>query len=819
MKNAERFAEILREEINTICECESLSKTAIYLQLGQALDKKSGASVEKWATNRKTPAKTSDLEGLVHELSRRCGLQGDRLEEFLVTGGHPNPMAFVAPPPLYSLPREPFFTGREDKLTELLGYLHPGRVITLIGTGGIGKTTLLAETIERLAPDGRTCDKFPDGIFYYEFYKRPLVDVALEEIARTFGRDEQPANPQAAARRYLKGKQALLILDGAEEADDLDALLQVRQGCGVLIASRHAPAFRGDHRVDLDTLPMESAISVLKSWSTDQPDDPEIDVWRDERETNDIVAAQICEIIGCLPLALRLAGRNLGRYFPDASTFLDTLKSSPLALLDEERRQHHSVPYLLQAMIGKTSDDCRQILAVVGVLSYEAFDLEVMTTALGLPEHKVWPALNELTRLSLLNNIHRIERRYQVVHRLVHTYVADPTRELVAPQGMVKRLAQHYTSLANAQSKLGVSGYAVLDQQRSHVMEVLSACEQEAAWEDATSLVSSMDEYLHMQGYWTQRLAALQIGLTANEALDDHENEAALLGNLGTVYSDMGRVDEAIDCYEQSLVIHRELGDRQGEGYDLSSLGMVFADLGYVEEAVDYFKQALNVAREIGDRSGEGAELSSLGFAYARLGEIEEAIDSYEQALEIAREIEDRHGEGVALSYIGMAFAELEWMDQATDCFEQALAIAREVGDRSGECTQMGNLGGIYLELGQIEESIDLFNQGLSIAQEISEPINEANFLGSLGVVYASVDRMDEAIRSYEQALAITEEIGDRQGEATHLANLGSVFLEMDRVDDAIEACQQALDIYESIKSPDAETVRQWLVELTEQQD
>jgi hypothetical protein len=63
-------------------------------------------------------------------------------------------------------------------------------------------------------------DAFPDSLIFHSFYRQPEVAIALEQIARIYGEDPLPT-PALAAYRALNGRQALLIFDGAEEADDL----------------------------------------------------------------------------------------------------------------------------------------------------------------------------------------------------------------------------------------------------------------------------------------------------------------------------------------------------------------------------------------------------------------------------------------------------------------------------------------------------------------------------------------------------------------------------------------------------------------------
>eukprot|EP01051_Picozoa_sp_SAG22_P002448 SAG22_NODE_109_length_19706_cov_464.723772_13_plen_322_part_01 len=112
---------------------------------------------------------------------------------------------------------------------------------------------------------------------------------------------------------------------------------------------------------------------------------------------------------------------------------------------------------------------------------------------------------------------------------------------------------------------------------------------------------------------WTALLAEAR-------ALGHKQAEDIFLGNLGTVYNNLGRQAEAIDHHTQALAISREIGDRRGEGTDLGNLGIAYRSLGRQAEAIDHLTQALAISREVGDRRGEGNRLGNLGSAYDDLG-------------------------------------------------------------------------------------------------------------------------------------------------------------------------------------------------------
>lgn len=209
-------------------------------------------------------------------------------------------------PPLIRPERAKHFTDRETELAALLADLRPGRKVTLCGPGGMGKTALAAEAIWSLAPGDSLPERFPDGVYAYSFYNQPQAAVALEDMALAFGEEAKPT-PQAAARRALANRRALLLLDGAEDADDLPAVLQAAPTCGVIITTRRRSDAPADF-TDLSPLPPDEAATLLRRW-IGQP-----------LTIGEAEAGELCALVGYLPLAVRLAGRYLARSGDSAAT-------------------------------------------------------------------------------------------------------------------------------------------------------------------------------------------------------------------------------------------------------------------------------------------------------------------------------------------------------------------------------------------------------------------------------------------------------------------------------------------------------------------
>ncbi len=683
-------------------------------------------------------------------------------------------------PPLLPIPLElpatvEHFTGRETELVQLLTDLQPGRILTLTGPGGIGKSALAAEALRRLAPGDGPPDRFPDGIIFHNFHNQPQVALALEAIARAFDEEPRPT-PYDAARRVLAGRRALLLLDGAENADDLGAVLEVRGGCGVLITSRQRKDAAAGWQ-DIVPLPPDEAVALLQAWGG-------------ARAADETATRQICELVGGLPLAVRLTGRYLAQMEEEAADYLAWLKEMPLQALDHGQRRLESVPYLLERSLDRVSEETRQVLAVVGLLALAPFGREVVAAALEVSAGQVSRWLGELVNYGLLLGS---GRHYEVSHVLVHTYA----HRRMGSGEAVGRVAAYYNAFASEQRKLGLEGYARLDVERAHLMAVLTNCVERENWEAGRGLVWVMDSYLDIRGYWTERKTAIKAGLAAVRVLRDRQGEGAFLSNLGSTYIALGQVEKAIEFYEQALLISHEIEYRQGEGADLGNLGLAYGTLGQVEKAIEFYQQALAISHEIGDRRGEGNQLGNLGNAYSDLGQVERAIEFYEQALLISHEIGDRRGEGAYLGNLGNAYSGLGQVEKAIELYQQALDISREIGDRQGEGNRLGNLGLAYRDLGQVERAIEFHEQALAISREISDRRSEGADLGNLGAAYRNLGRLEQAQQYLEQGLTILEEIKSPYAEQIR-GWWQDTLLQLGQQAEAANNQEAAVDYYET---------------------
>lgn len=603
----------------------------------------------------------------------------------------------AAPPPIpHHLPSlDTCFLGRDRQLAELLPLLLPGKVVAVCGPGGMGKSALAAQAVHQLEPA-----RFLDGIILHRFYEHPRIEQALQRIAKAFSIEAKPSL-EIAVEDVLAGRKALLILDGAEEADDLPALLKLRGICGVLITSRKRSDAQGA-RLDLKPLEEQDAAAVFREYSGVAADDASV--------------AGICKILGGWPVGLRIAGRYCSSTGESTADYLRFLSKVPFRRLASGEHQEENAALLLRRSVDAVSADARLALGLAGCLAFAPLAPEPVTAILDGDELRSADALGELVNYGLLE---KREERWQISHALVHTYARI---ELALSKEKLKWLAGLYIQACNAASEAGIEGYVALDAERGHCLRLMESCLESGLWKELRCLECTTNTYLDRQGHWTELLAAVGMRLTAAQQVGDREDESWCLKNLGYTYDRRGERDKALAWYEQGMIIIRELGIRKVEGEFLNNIAEIYRQQGKHELALQTYQQSLSIELEIGDRVGEGTTLNNIGSVYYDQGDYEQALRQYEQCLPIAREVGHKTLEGATMNNISFIYSALGKPAKVLEYQEQALVIAQEIGNRDGEAKTRWNIGFIYAEQGDLAKAEEYIRQAVQIMEAIDHP-------------------------------------------------------------------------------------------------
>jgi tetratricopeptide (TPR) repeat protein len=586
--------------------------------------------------------------------------------------------------------------GREKELAQLRQHVQPGKIVTLYGPGGIGKTALSRMALN----DPEILARFPDGFLIHPFYQERSAEQVWGRIARECGLDPR-TDARLVATQALAQRRLLLVLDGAEAADDLRAVVQVRGAqCGLLITSQNR-GHRWDKRIEVKPLPDDEARELLERWA--------------DLSLEDETARTLQKSLGNLPLALRLVGRYLDATGMSAAEYMQLPESEQMRVLDARDFPDRSVMLVLSQTLNRLNQASKDAWALIGILALAPFDGQEVIVALG---KEGGTALRQLVQFGL---VIREEEGYSVSHALIHRYAHQFLPVLPVT---VAQLAEYYTHLARWEGERGLAGYPESEKVRPHLLACLEACTRVEAWQKSVDLVWSMatvDGFLSIRGYWRDWQTALKQGIASAQRLKQRHDEGAFLNHLGLAYAALGAIETAVSYYRQALAIAHVIGDKRGEGNQLGNLGNAYATLGEVEIAITYHQQALAISREINDKWAQGQDLGNLGSAYYQLGEMETAVAYCQRALTIARNIGDKLSEGIILGNLGIVYMALGEVKKAKSHYKQALFIAESIGDRIDAVRHAWNLG-LLLEDEDPAQAITLMSRFVDYEEEIGHP-------------------------------------------------------------------------------------------------
>ena len=677
----------------------------------------------------------------------------------------PAPPAFPAPA---QLPADiPDFTGRAGEVDELRGLLSddgqapgsPGAVpvVLVVGSGGLGKTSLAVHVAHLLA------DQFGDGQLYASMHAAAEpVDPAeiLARFLRGLGMDgaQVPAGAEERAAQYrsrLAGKRVLIVLDDARDAAQVRPLLPGSASCAVLITARRAmPELVGSRLLDLEVLPPAEARALFGQVAGEERARAE------PAATDEVLAA-----CAGLPLAIRIAGARLAARGGWSVHTLAGRLSNERRRLDELRAGNLAVRACFEVSFAGLVPACgpggtgpSRAFRLLGVWTGPSITLPAAAALLGQPEQAAADALEVLVDAHLMDSPEPDVYRF---HDLLRVYAADRARAQesdAARQQAAGRLLSWYLHTTEAAARV-ISPQHIrvpLDPPPEQVRPLefeslesaLAWCEGERAGlaaatrlaadsglhEAAWKLPAAAMSFFYRRGYWADWVTTHQIGLASARQAGDRLGEAWMLNNLGMAYG-VQHMAESVTCFEQARALCREIGYARGETRAANNVANAYFELGRFDEALAAAGQSLALQRQAGRRYGEGVALNLLGCACRELGRYEEAVGHLQQALIIFRELGDPWTQADSLSDLGETYLCLKQSDHAIGHLMESLAIRRDTGDRFGQAATLRRLGHAHEQAGDRARARALLSEAITMFEEMGDQSDAARTRASLAEI------------------------------------------------------------------------------------
>lgn len=581
--------------------------------------------------------------------------------------------------------------GRSDDLSSVVRLVQdpPVRLVTITGTGGVGKTRLALEVGWRVA--GRF--ECVHGLDLSALRYADDVPQALAESLRT----SDPAG-------LIGDGRWLLVLDSFEHvAAAATTVATLLSGCPrltVLVTSRSPLRLRGEHLWPL---------APLSTPDGDDPavlaDNPAVRLLVERTaavrpgfvltDDNAGAVAALCRRLDGLPLALELAAARLRTQAPaQVLAQVRDLYGDSVDLPDRHVTLRRTVEWSTR---GLTETD-RRLLGVLGAFAGGAdpVDAEVVLGApplalSTLAAHSLVTVTDRdgSVRVGMLDTIREVvedqltgtgDRGAHAGHFLRLVRDGDPrlADELDNVRAAVQYAVDSSPALLQVATVRALTSHYVARGRFAEGCRVLTAAAgvapgaQARAWALHGAAVTATES--------GDPEAALALAASAAETFgDDSDGRAATLTVIGNAHKFAGRYTEAAAAYTGVLEHARAVGDARRETIALNNLGALAHDRGEYAEAIEYHGAALRRKLELGDRRGVAVAQLNLGAVRNDTGEHADAAALLSEAAGTFAALGEPGSEAFTLALLAQSQAGLSRWDDATATGQRALDLARRV--------------------------------------------------------------------------------------------------------------------------------------------
>ncbi len=718
-------------------------------------------------------------------LADALGLQGSERAAFIAAArpeammvsptSAPSRMADLLAPELLAMTLTPLL-GREHEEAAVTHLLGQARLLTLTGTGGVGKTRLALH----VATQARARYSAVHIVSLAAVRDPALVLGAVGSTLGVSAREGVPLLRQVVGA--LEGRSALLVLDNFEQVlaarTDVLALLSALPALTVLVTSRRPLQVRGEQEFAAPPLGVPPTWSAQTAEAVAQAPAVQLFMQRARAIRPDLaladvsasLVAAICQRLDGLPLAIELAATQM-RLF-SLATLLARL-SRRLSLQgegatdrpDRQRTMRDTIAWSYELLDTGDRTLFRRLAVFVGGAPLAAID------AVCGEEHTADDdstlGLERLAMHSLLQV--REDATGQLWMTLLETireYALERLGESGEMESIRRRHGMFYLEWAEqAQRALHGPAQATwmsnLEQDLDNLRAAIQWTRDAGAVETGLRIVSALSRYWELRGHQREALGWLENLLLD---IDEEEINVAVRARArvsgGILAYRLARYGQAASWLEQGRSLYQSLGDLAGLTHALNNLGNVALDTGDAIQAAAYFDETVSLQRALGDRIRLASALNNLAEARRHQGRTTEAESLFAQSLALYEEAEDTWSIASVMNNLGTIALDQKDYARATALYERSLALRQELGNQQGVALVLSNLAQVALAHGDRQRAAELYGQSLDIHRQLDSWVGIAICFQGLAAVAVAAGQDERGAALWGVAMALRDDVG-----------------------------------------------------------
>lgn len=680
------------------------------------------------------------------------------------------------------------FVGRVSQIAEVEQLLlTPSiRLVTLTGTGGVGKTRLALEVARRLL------EHFPEGVWYVQLGALPNPELVTQKVGSALGvRDTPDRRPLLEVlEEHIQTNRMLIVLNTCDNfvpecARLADTLLRSCSKLKILATSRESLDAEGEIRWEVPPLAVPNtdwpirdvklcdSVRLFTQRATEAKPSFRL------TDFNARTVSRICQQLDGIPLAIELAARRIA----DLGTveqiearlrnrFTALIKKSP-AGPPRQRTMHATIAWSY-SLLNKLERNLFNRLAVFA----GGWTLEMAEAICSGPEVERAMVMNLLAVLVHKSLVISIGIQAQARYRMLDS-IREYATEQVSKKGELettqRKHVDYFVALTtSAKPELWGPEQVVwvtrLETEHDNLRAALRWSVDNAP-EAALQLVANVWRFWQLRSYFREGLQWAEAALAKSP--NQTVRQAEVLLGAAYLARSLWDMKEAKELTEKSITLFEQFGDDRGRGMATRNLAILARVRGDYALARELLEQSLQQALEAEDQRAIGARLTGLGITALFAGRLEEAQEFLNKSLPILREWGERHMLILALRFLGLLNQSKGEYGQAQRLYLESREVAESIGDKVEIGAAVCHLGDLAQVEGDYPKARKLLLQSLSILRDTGDRMEEAWTLDALGILAYAQGRYKMAETFHRGSLSLFRRTTYKRGMARCLCLLG----------------------------------------------
>ena len=264
---------------------------------------------------------------------------------------------------------------------------------------------------------------------------------------------------------------------------------------------------------------------------------------------------------------------------------------------------------------------------------------------------------------------------------------------------------------------------------------------------------------------------------------------AGWLYGVGSIYHRLGRDADAIQAYQESLILSQESGNKRREYHALGQIHYLQSNFA---ASLEYNQKALALSEEDGDKIESAWTLNLMALSSRMIGDLNNSMEYVEKALSISETVDHKDLKVNVFMTAGLLHQALQNRTKALEFFQKSLVLAEAMNNRTLTAYAQENIGRIHFLEGKYAQAMDNFQKCLSLNEAIGSKRHLFYTIDAIGTLYQIQGDHAKALEYRRKGLKLSEEIGNKFQIITALISIASLYADKGDFAQALESAKRA---------------------------